>query len=245
MAWGLAAKLGMQGLRAATTLPGALTIGAATTVVPAMMGQEDRKREIVLQGEQGGFHKRNLTDKVFNALGLVDIDEDSLDAAKVAYLQEQYGPLAGKYGMTAGEDGNYFTKGDTLQGAKVKVDTAGEDYTTEKARRTAIQLDQDRYDSPTARRERMRQDQARNDALITAAENKLEAEKIRQEGRAEQRELLAQQGIQNSEDRKLTLQLEAMRDKRAFAERKDNAQMAMVAALTRSLGDLGDAFVSI
>ena len=238
----LIAKVGTTLL---TKAPVTTALAAGVPIAGTILGQEDRKREIVLQGEQGGFHKRNWTDKAFNALGLVDINEDSLDAAKVAYLQEQYGPLAGKYGMTPGKDGNYFTTGDTLQGAKVKVETAGEQHTKKTNRADAIQLQEDLYNSPQARRERMRQDQARNDALIEAAESKLEAEKIRQEGRAEQRELLAQQGIQNSEDRKLTLQLEGMRDKRAFDERRSNAQMAMVAALTISLGALGDAFVSI
>ena len=99
--------------------------------------------------------------------------------------------------------------------------------------------------SPQRVEERRVRDQRYNDMLIQRAEDKLEAEKIRAADRAENRELLAQQGIQASEDRKLTLQLEGMRDKRAFDERRSNAQMAMVAALTSSLGDLGNAFASI
>ena len=238
----------MQGLRAASTLPGALTIGAATTVGPAILGAEDRKREIILQGERGGTHQRSWTDHLLG--GLTGINEDSLDAAKVDYLQDQLSPQAAKYGMdpvSYDKDGNpiYFNKNESIAQATTRVETAGEKHTKKTNRTDAIQLEQDLYDSPTRKRERMRQDQARNDALITAAENKLEAEKIRQEGRAEQRELLAQQGIQNSEDRKLTLQLEAMRDKRAFADRQGQAQLAMVAALAGSLGDLGTAFASI
>ena len=234
----LIAKAGMF---LATKAPVTTALSVGIPVASTLANQGNRLDEIVMQGESGpnNYHNINFMDRIFG------INEDKVDAAKVAYLQRTLGPEAAKYGMTPGENGNYFTDTDTLAGARVKTDTAGEDYKIEKARETAIQLDQDRYDSPTARRERMRQDQARNDALIAAAESKLEAEKIRQEGRAEQRELLAQQGIQASEDRKLTLQLEGMRDKRAFEERRGNAQMAMVAALAGSLGDLGSAFASI
>jgi hypothetical protein len=243
MGWGLVANLGLKGLRAASTLPGATALTAASVGLPVMMGAEDRKYELVQQGERGGKHSLSLTDRLFSPL--TGINEQSVDAAKVAYLNDQLGPQAGKYGLEVGKDGNYFNASDTLAGAKVKVETAGEEYASNKRRKGSQQDAHDLYMSPQMVEERRVRDERWNQSLIQQAENKLEAEKIRQEGRAEQRELLAQQGIQNSEDRKLTLQLEGMRDKRAFDERRNNSQMAMVAALTASLGDLGDAFVSI
>jgi len=256
----LIAKAGMF---LATKAPVTTALAAGVPIAGTIMGQEDRKRELVLQGEQGGFHKRNLTDKIFNALKLVDINEESLDEAKKAYLNEKLGPMAAKYGMTPDKNGSYFTDTDTLAGAQVKVDTAGERYEQKKAREPANEIRRDAFNDPaevdrrarldaaTAEEKRRYEEQLKdrdkkyNAALVREAENRLEAAKIRAADRAENREMLAQQGIQASEDRRLTLQLEQMRDKRAFDERRNNAQMAMVAAVTASLGDLGDAFVSI
>ena len=235
--------LARGGMALARSAP--LTTGLAIGVpaVGTMLGAEDRKYELVQQGERGGNHSLSWTDRIFSPL--TGINEQSVDAAKVAYLNDQLGPQAGKYGMEPGKDGNYFNASDTLAGAKVKVETAGEEYASNKRRKGAQQDAHDLFMSPQMVEERRVRDERWNQSLRQQAEAKLEAEKIRQEGRAEQRELLAQQGIQNSEDRKLTLQLEGMRDKRAFEDRRYNSQMAMVAALTASLGDLGDAFVSI
>ena len=235
--------LAKAGMFLATKAPVTTALAAGVPIAGAMLGAEDRKYELVQQGEQGGFHRLSWPDKILGRL--TGINEDSVDVAKVKYLNETLGPMAAKYGMTPDKDGNYFTKEDTLAGARVKVDTAGEKHTKKTNRDDAIQLQHDLHMSPQRVEERRDRDKRYNDMLIQRAEDKLEAEKIRAADRAENRELLAQQGIQASEDRKLTLQLEGMRDKRAFDERRSNAQMAMVAALTSSLGDLGNAFASI
>ena len=54
MAWGLAAKLAIESLRAASTLPGATALTAAGVGLPVMLGAEDRKYELVQEGERGG-----------------------------------------------------------------------------------------------------------------------------------------------------------------------------------------------
>ena len=237
---GLLAKGGLALAKAAPLTTG-LAVGVP--VVGTLMGAEDRKYELVQEGERGGKHNLSLTDRIFSPL--TGINEQSVDAAKVAYLNDQLGPEAAKYGMTPNEDGNYFSADDTLAGARVKVDTAGTAHNKKTNRTDMMQLQHDMFMSPQQVEERRIRDERYNQTLIQRAEDKLEAEKIRAADRAENRELLAQQGIQASEDRKLTLQLEAMRDKRAFADRQGKAQMAMVAALAGSLGDLGTAFASI
>ena len=237
---GLLAKGGLALAKAAPLTTG-LAVGVP--VVGTLMGAEDRKYELVQEGERGGKHNLSWTDRIFSPL--TGINEQSVDAAKVAYLNDQLGPEAAKYGMTPNEDGNYFSADDTITGARVKVDSAGTAHNKKTNRTDMMQLQHDMFMSPQQVEERRIRDERYNQTLIQRAEDKLEAEKIRANDRAENRELLAQQGIQASEDRKLTLQLEAMRDKRAFADRQGQAQMAMVAALAGSLGDLGTAFASI
>jgi len=269
MGWGLVGRAALGGLRLAGTPAGLTATTLGSVAIPVALGTEDRIQEIMSQGEKGRKHKFSNTDKFFNWIGLAKVNEDTVDAAKEAHLNDKYGALAKKYGIEPvkyDKDGNpsYFDgKKDSLKDAEVRMETEGERYAQEKARETAKQIRDDAFNDPAERDRRARLDAATaeekrryeeqlkdrdkkyNAALVREAENRLEAAKIRAADRAENREMLAQQGIQASEDRRLTLQLEQMRDKRAFDERRNNAQMAMVAAVTASLGDLGDAFVSI
>ena len=135
-----------------------------------------------------------MTDRIFSPL--TGINEQSVDAAKVAYLNDQLAQAA-KYGMTPNEDGNYFSADDTITGARVKVDSAGTALNKKTNRTDMMQLQHDMFLSPQQVEERRSSDERYNQTLIQRAEDKLEAEKIRAADRAENRELLAQQGIQN------------------------------------------------
>ena len=116
-------------------------MAAGVPIAGTMMGAEDRKYELIQQGERGGKHNLSLTDRIFSPL--TGINEKSVDAAKLAYLNETLGPMASKYGMTPDKDGNYFTEDDTVAGARVKLETAGEKYTKKTNRDDAIQLQED------------------------------------------------------------------------------------------------------
>ena len=100
-----------------------------------------------------------------------------------------------------------------------------EDWTTklERTQQAAVA----EYNMPHLVEERRREQQRYNDTLLREAQIRADAINARQEGNM------------------LQLQLAEMADRRDHRKDKANARMQMVAALTSSLGGLGDAFLSI
>jgi len=203
---------------------GTAVVGAPIAVGGALLGAQDRKRELYDQLGPDGKYDFSITDRIFG--GLTGINEAGMQSYEKGRLNRTAAEANAALGL---EDGDKITVKDSdtktsLQGRitrKTKAVEQNDDLSAVLARSTAI------HNLPQNVEQRRIEQQRYNDTLLREAQIRADAINSRQESNL------------------LTLQLAEMNDRADFRREKAGAREALVTALVGSLDNLGSAFVSI
>ena len=204
---------------------GTAIVGAPIAVGGAMLGAQDRKRELYDQQGPDGKYDFSITDRIFG--GLTGTNEAGMQSYEKGRLNRTAASANAELGLDGSKGGIQVREDDTKTSLEGRINRRRKTENRKEELGGVLEQAEAIYNLPQNREERRLSQQRYNDTILREAQIRADGINARQESNM------------------LQLQLAEMADRRDHRKDKANARMQMVAALTNSLGGLGDAFLSI